>query len=104
MNATATKPIVTKDPTKSEIDLALMLLNSGEITSTYYGNVGCACGCKGTHSTNKVTKRKRVEKMTKWIEHLAEVGRRADIELSISNTYVAVELVGYKLWIAYFEN
>lgn len=104
MNATVTKPIVTKDPTKSEIDLALKLLNSGEITSTYYGNAGCACGCKGTHSTNKVTERKRVEKMTKWIEHLAEYGRGADIELDISNTYVAVELIGYKLWIAYFEN
>lgn len=104
MNAITTKPITTKDPIRSDIDLALMKLNSGEITSTYYGNAGCACGCKGTHSTNKVTERKRVKKMTEWIEHLAKYGRGADIELSISDTYVAVELVGYKLWIAYFEN
>jgi len=78
---------VSKDPR-----VALKYLSAGKITSTYNGAQGCACGCRGTHSTDPKLNKRRVNAMMKLIQQ--------GVPCESTNSYIAVDH-GNRLWIAY---
>ena len=49
------------------------LINKADVTNTYSGAEGCACGCRGTYATGGVAVTRRVNEINKAIANGEQV-------------------------------
>lgn len=105
MTDTITDPCTTI--TTDNADSILAGFDWNRVTSVYSGKHGCACGCRGNHSSRPATMTRIINSLKAGLRTLSETPEIADVEAAWlyergDMTYLTIE-TATRSWIAYID-